>query len=51
MTGKCRVELESYKINDVTHIWYTQWSDPRTTLTSVTVFIVVMFDVSPETPS
>ena len=27
--GKDRVELESYQLKDVAHIWYTQWKENR----------------------
>ena len=29
VTGNDRVELESYQLNDVAHIWYTQWKENR----------------------
>ena len=29
VTGNDRVELESYQLKDVAHIWYTHWKDNR----------------------
>ncbi|WMV45774.1 hypothetical protein MTR67_039159 [Solanum verrucosum] len=29
VTGNSRVELASYQLKDVAHIWFTQWRDNR----------------------
>ena len=31
VTGNDWVELESYQVKDVAHIWYTQWKENRGT--------------------
>ncbi|WMV40963.1 hypothetical protein MTR67_034348 [Solanum verrucosum] len=51
VTGNGRVEMVSYQLKDMTHIWYTQWKDSRATLSFVTPYIVVTFNVSPDTLS
>uniref|UniRef100_M1DMG2 Gag-pol protein n=1 Tax=Solanum tuberosum TaxID=4113 RepID=M1DMG2_SOLTU len=54
VTGNDRVELASYQLKDVAHSWYSQWKenkDPEATLSFITPYIAVKFDVSPETLS
>ncbi|KAH0679302.1 hypothetical protein KY284_020387 [Solanum tuberosum] len=51
VTDNGRVELASYQLKDVAHIWYIQWKDSGATLSFMTPFIAVILDVSPETLS
>ncbi|KAH0725485.1 hypothetical protein KY284_001350 [Solanum tuberosum] len=44
VTGNGRVELASYQLKDVAHIWYTHWKDSGATLSFLTPYIVVILD-------
>ncbi|WMV40962.1 hypothetical protein MTR67_034347 [Solanum verrucosum] len=50
-TDNGRVEMTSYQLKDVAHIWYTQWKDSRVTLSFVTPYIAITFNVRPDTLS
>lgn len=45
VTRNDRVELASYQLKDVAHIWYTQWKDNRGTmrLLSLGIALVIIF--------
>ncbi|WMV37992.1 hypothetical protein MTR67_031377 [Solanum verrucosum] len=51
VTNNGRVELASYQVKDMAHIWYTQRKDSGATLSFMSPFIAVQFSVSPETLS
>ncbi|KAH0665926.1 hypothetical protein KY285_027132 [Solanum tuberosum] len=51
VTGNGRVELASYQLRDVAHIWFTQWKDSGATLSFMTPYKAVILDISPETLS
>jgi len=41
VTGNDRVELASYQLKDVAHIWFTQWKENRSVDATPVTWIVL----------